>query len=140
MEPLGKEHVDLVHVLFEGGVAGFVVRDIIGGTQTLAGVEWDLRRLAFGFAASGPALGAAESDGAIGEGLEVMPGGGKEQLRQMLNAEDVEDKCGEHQGGGDGSDVEDAAKAFPSLALRVEEYLFIRHVGTLLFYLGRKLR
>jgi len=140
MEPLGKEDVDLVHVLSEGGVAGLVVGDVIGGAQTFAGVERDFRGLAFGFAACGTDLGAAQGDAAVGKGLEVVLRGGKQELRQTLKAKDVEDESSQNQSEDDGGDVEDAAKTFPSFALRVEEYLFIRHIGTLLFYLGRKLR
>jgi len=53
MQPLGKEQIDLVNVFLEGGVAGGVVLDIVGGAQTLAGVEGNVRGFAAGFAACG---------------------------------------------------------------------------------------
>ena len=53
MEPLRKEHIDLMHVLLEGGIASRVVLDVIGRAQTFAGIEGNLRGLAVGLAACG---------------------------------------------------------------------------------------
>jgi len=45
VKPLGKEQIDLVDVRLEGGIAGRVVLDIVGGAQTFTGVEGDVRGL-----------------------------------------------------------------------------------------------
>ena len=67
VEPLREEQIDLVDVFLEGGVAGGIVLDIIGGAQTFAGVEGNLRGLAGGVAARGPlAFGAMEHGRAVG--------------------------------------------------------------------------
>jgi hypothetical protein len=51
----------------------------------------------------------------------------QQELGQGLDAEYIEDKPGEHKRGEDGRDIEYAAKALPSCALRIEKYLFIGH-------------
>jgi hypothetical protein len=128
MQPLGKEQIDLVNVFLEGGVAGGVVLDIVGGAQTLAGVEGNVRGFAAGLAACGVRdFLAVEKGSVVGQGLVVVAGGGQQQLRQLLIAEDVEDKNREDEGENDGSRIQNAAQPLPALSLRVEKYLSIGH-------------
>ena len=61
MEPLGEEQIELVDVLLEGGVAGRVILDVIGGTQAFTSVEWDIGGLAGGFRRVGRALAPRNS-------------------------------------------------------------------------------
>jgi hypothetical protein len=63
----------------------------------------------------------------IGQGFVVVLGNGQQQLRQALKAKNVENEAGQHEGKDDRGNVENAAKALPSLALRVEEYLTVGH-------------
>jgi hypothetical protein len=65
----------------------------------------------------------------VGQGFVVVPGDRKQQLRQALKAQNIEDEAGQHQGKNYRGNVKNAAKALPSLALRVEEYLTIGHAG-----------
>ena len=134
VEPLGEEQIDLVNVLFEGGVAGRVVLDVIGGAQTFAGVQGDFRGLAARLAAGGARVPGATQEG-FGQGFVVVLGDGQQQLRQVLIAEDVEDENGQNERGEDGGCVEDAAQALPTLSLGVEKYLLIRHRRSC-FHLG----
>ena len=46
----GKQHVDLVNVLLERGIAGGIVGNVIGRAQTFAGVEGNFGGLAVGLA------------------------------------------------------------------------------------------
>ena len=39
MNPFGEEEVDLADVLPQGGVAGGIVLDVVGGAKTFAGVQ-----------------------------------------------------------------------------------------------------
>jgi len=127
MQPLGKEQIDLVNVFLEGGVAGGVVLDIVGGAQTLAGVEGMseglrpvLRRVGCGLFGRGEGKRGRARPCSCG-------GGGQQQLRQLLIAEDVEDKNREDEGENDGSRIQNAAQPLPALSLRVEKYLSIGH-------------
>jgi len=135
MEPLWKEHVDLVHVLFERGVAGRIVLHVIGRAQAFAGVEGDFRRLAVGLAARGArAPDCAQGRGTIGQGLVIVLEGGQQQLGQMLTAQYVDGETGHNQRGHHGDNVQNAAQPLPALPLRVEKYLFIKHDRSRLFY------
>ena len=128
VKPLGKEQIDLVDVRLEGGIAGRVVLDIVGGAQTFTGVEGDVRGFAAGFAAGGTrGLLTVEKGSVVGQSLVVVPGSGQQQLRQLLIAEDVEDKNREDEGENDGSRIQNAAQPLPALSLRVEKYLSIGH-------------
>ena len=81
----------------------------------------------------GPAVGlaprrplafrAAQQRRAVRQRLVVVLGRGQQQLRQLLVAQHVEDETGQHQRGDHGRGIENAPKALPSLALRVEKYL-----------------
>ena len=68
MKPLWKEQIDLMDVLFQGRVAGSVVRDVIGDPQTFAGVEGNFRRLTVSLAASG-SCASSRNEGADSAGL-----------------------------------------------------------------------
>ena len=68
MQPLREEHVDLVDVLLERGVAGRVVLHVIGGAQTFTGVQGDLGGLARGFAARGTLVLSVARKNAVGSG------------------------------------------------------------------------
>ncbi len=128
MEPLGKEQVDLVDVLLEGGVAGGVVRNVIGGAQTFVCVEGDFGGFAVCFAARGM-LRLGEVIG-LAPILKAPIGvllAGEKELGQMLPAQDIEDKDGEHERRDNCRDVEDTAEAFPPGSLGVKEYLSIGH-------------
>ena len=127
VQPLRKQHVDLVHMFNERGVAGRVVLHVIGGAQTFTGIQGNFRRLALGFAARGALVfGVAESRG-VGECLVIVAGKGQQQLREMLAAQHIEDKAGDHQGGQHGCYIQNAAQTLPALALRVVENLPIGH-------------
>ena len=140
VQPLGKEHVDLVDVLLERGVAGRVVLHVVGGAQTFAGVEGNVGGLAAGFAARGARVLRRAGRGAVGQRPVVVPGRGQQQLGQLLVAQDVEDEAGQDQRGEHGRRVENAAQPLPALALRVEEYLFIRHGHGLVYSTVRESR
>ena len=131
VKPLREKKIDLVNMLLERRVAGGVVLHVVGGTQAFAGVERNFRRLAGGFAARRSGI-LAVAQNRLRERLEVVPGSGQQQLGKVLIAHDVENESGQHQRGQDGSRVENAAQALPTLALGVEKYLFIRHLW--LFY------
>ena len=77
VKPLGEEQINLVDVLFEGGVAGRVVLHIIGGAQTFTGVEGNIRGFAGGLPAGRPGFGAAQQRGAVVEGFVVVLGHGQ---------------------------------------------------------------
>ena len=80
-------------VLLERGVAGRVVLHVVGGAQTFAGVEGNVGGLAGGLAARGAlVLCAAQQRGAVGQCLVVVPGGGQQQLGQLLIAQHIEDE------------------------------------------------
>ena len=49
------------------------------------------------------------------------------QQRKLLKAKNVKDKASQNECKNHGGNVENAAKALPSLALRVEEYLTVGH-------------
>ena len=136
MKPLGIKHIDLVDVLLERGVTGFVVGNVKGGAQTFAGVEGNFRGFASGFAARGTALGGLEEDVAVREGLEIVFGGWQQQFGEMLCAQYIEDESGQHERDHHGGCVEDAPEPLPSLALGIEKYLFIGHDRSLSFYVG----
>ena len=100
VQPLREEQIDLVDVLLERGVAGRVVLHVVGGAQTFAGVEGNFGGLAVGLAARRALAFAPRSRGlAVGQCLVVVLGDGQQQLRQLLVAQDVEDKAGQHQRG-----------------------------------------
>ena len=61
MQPLREQHVDLVNVLLERGVAGRVVLDVVGGAQAFTGVQGNIGGFAVGFAARGRWLLTARS-------------------------------------------------------------------------------
>ena len=86
--------------------------------------------MACGRSCAAPAAGLARraADGAGPEGLVVVLGRGQQQLGQLLVAQHVEDESRQHQRGNHGRDIENAAKALPSLALRVEKYLVVGHI------------
>ena len=126
MEPLGKEQVDLVDVLLERGVAAGVVLDVVGGAQALTGVEGNVRGFAIGLAPGGPSHAGRVN---IRQSFVVMPGDVQCQQWQLLKAKNVEDKTGKHQGKHHRGNVKNAAKALPSLALGIEEYLTVGHAG-----------
>ena len=97
----------MLNVLFEGGVAGCVVWDVIGCAKALVGVEGDLRGFARGPAASRVLsaavvveLGPALLQCAIGVLLSR-----KQQFGQMLTAQDVEDESCEDQREDDSGDI-----------------------------------
>ena len=56
-----------------------------------------------------------------------MLGYRQKQLWHFLIAHHIEDETDQHQRGDYDSDIENAPKPFPSLALRIEKYLSIRH-------------
>ena len=126
MEPLGKDHVDLVDVGLERGVAGRVIGCVVGRAHAFAGVEGNIGGLAGGLAVRG-AEGFGAVDLRIAKGPVIMFGSGQQQFRQALIAHYIEDKADQHQCGEQGGDVKDAAQALPALALGIEEYLSIRH-------------
>jgi hypothetical protein len=68
-----------------------------------------------------------EKGSVVGQGLVVVPGSGQQQLRQLLVAEDVEDKNREDEGENDGGRIQNAAQPLPAFSLRVEKYLSIGH-------------
>ncbi len=62
---------------------------------------------------------------------------GKQQLRQTLAAQDIEDKPCEDQRGDDGGYVENAAEALPSCSLGIKKYLSIGHCRLTLYSTNR---
>ena len=53
VQPLREQHVDLVNVFLERGVAGRVVLHVIGGAQAFTGVQRNFGGFAVGLAARG---------------------------------------------------------------------------------------
>src|ERR1019366_7765920 len=128
VQPFREQHVDLVHMLLEGGVAGCVVRGIVGRAQTFAGVKRDIGGLAIGLAPGEVlGLGAAWRHRTVAQGFVVVLEGGQKQFRQMLIAQYVKYETSQNQRGNHGRHIEYAAQPLPSLALRVEKYLAVRH-------------
>ena len=109
MEPLRKEHVDLVDMLLERGVAGGVVGNVVGGPQTFA-VEWNFGRPkragATGWAGSAFAV---KQRGEVGDGLVIVLGCLQEKFRQPLAAKGIENEPRHHQRRQDGYGVENPA-------------------------------
>ena len=128
VQPLREKQVDLVDVLLKGRVAGRVLGDVVGGAQSFAGVEGNIGGLAIGLAACGASglLAACCGSPVLQCPVGVLLGG-QQQFRQVLAAEYIEDKAGEHERGDDRRDVEYAAEALPSGSLGIEKYLFIGH-------------
>ena len=63
----------------------------------------------------------------LGQRLEIVLRSGKQQLRKPLITQHIEDEAGQNQRGQNGSSVEDAAQALPTLALGIEKYLTFGH-------------
>ena len=132
VQPLREQHVDLVDVLLERGVAGRVVLHVVGGAQAFAGVEGNFGGFAGGFAARGAlVLRGAQQNRLVGQGPVIVPGNGQQQLGQVLAAQHIEDKTGHHQRGHHGCRIQNAAQALPALAFRVEKDLSVGHVFVL---------
>ena len=68
VEPLGEEEVDLPDVLLEGGVAGGVVVDVVGGAEALAGVQGDVGGAGAGLAVLGERYLLAGLEDRLGRG------------------------------------------------------------------------
>jgi len=128
VQPFRKQDVDLMHMLLEGGKAGRIVCNVIGRAQAFAGVQGDFRGLALGLPPRWPlVLGAMQNQRTIRQSLVVVLGRGQQQLRQVLVAQHVEDETSQNQRGNHGRNVQNAPQPLPSLALGIEEYLFIWH-------------
>ena len=128
MQPHGEEHVELVDVFFERGVAGRVVLHVIGGAQSFTGVQRDVRRFARSFATRGMlVLAVAFEDRWLRQSPVVVFRIGKQQFGQLLVADHVEGEADDDEGREYGDRIEDAAEALPALAFRVEKDLLIRH-------------
>ena len=90
VEPLGEEQVDLMDVLLEGGVAGGVPLDVVGGAQTFAGVEGNVGGLEVGFAMRRMAqllVRPGRWRRSAGERAIVVRGRGEQQLLHRLDAQ-----------------------------------------------------
>ncbi len=125
-QPLGKEQVDLVDVLFERSVTCGIVLHIERGAKVFAGVQGNFGRFRLCDVTPGPhALCVARKW--IGQRLVVVLGRGKEKSREALRTDDIESEADQNDGRENGSRVENAAQALPALALGIEEYLSVRH-------------
>ncbi len=127
VEPLGEEEVDLVDVLLEGGVAGGVPLDVVGGAQAFAGVQGDVGGADVGFTMRRMAqllVRPGRRRRAAGERAIVVRGRGEQQLLHRLDAKQADDKDDEHDGAKKGKHIQDAAETLPTFFLRIVKDLF----------------
>ena len=124
MQPLGEEEVDLRDVLLEGGVAGGVVLDVVGGAQTFAGVQGYVGGLDVGLTVGGAAQLLVLQGLLVGKRAIVTLLRGEHQLRQRPHADEADKEDGSEDQAAEGEDVKDDPEALPALALRVVEDRF----------------
>jgi hypothetical protein len=123
VKPLGEEEVDLGDVLPEGGVASGVVLDVVGGAQTFAGVEGDVRWLNVS-STMGRAAELLVPGLLVGQGAIVALLRGKQEFRQRPHAEEAHKEDGTEDEATEGERVKDDPEALPALALRIVEDWF----------------
>lgn len=114
-------------VLLEGGVAGRIPLDVVGGAQAFAGVQGNIGGADVGFTMRRMAqllVGPQRRRGAVGERAIVVRGRGEQQLLHRLDTEQAEDKDDEHDGTQDGKHIQDAAETLPTFSLRIVKDLF----------------
>ena len=109
MQPGREEHVDLVHVLAERGVAGLVVGHIVGRAQAFAGVEGDVGGFARGFAPRRMQRLVGARGVGVAHRLVIVFWRRGQQLWQRPGAQHIEDEGGHHQRDKNRGDIEDAA-------------------------------
>src|SRR6202790_1490298 len=90
VQPLRKEHVDLMNVRLEGRIAGRVIRSVVGRAQTLAGFKRNGRGRTRGFTAGWSSrLGTLQQRGTVMQCPQVVLGQRQKQSLQRMGAERV---------------------------------------------------
>ena len=120
MQPFRKQKVNLMDMLSERSVAGFVVGYVISRPKSFAGIQGNVGGSAIRFASRRVGrLGAAWDRRVLLQRAIVVLLIGEKQPGQMLTAQDVEDESCEDQRGDDSGHVENATEALPSGSLGV---------------------
>jgi hypothetical protein len=120
VQPLGIEHVELVHVLAQRGEAGRVPSHVKRGANAFFGVEHDLRRRRLGLAVRDAAhlgLPLLALFQRVVLGLLLR----QQELGKLHGADGGVEKKDDDQGDADAGDVQQAAQQLPALALGIVE-------------------
>src|SRR3569833_1493492 len=117
-----------MYMLLERRIAGCVIGNVVGSTQSFVCIERNLGGLAIRLASRWPRiLLQVIRSLLVLQRLDRVFLIWEQQFRQSLTAQNVEDKPGEHERCDARRHIENAAESLPSCSLWVKKYLFIGH-------------